>query len=194
MRNVTKHFTERWVERIVGITNQKERDDYISRNRQMITEHANETFEHADFIYKGAIGDNITKNYYIKDDNIYVTNTSDDAFITIYKIDLGFTPELNATVRKGLMVEIAKLTEEKNEIDQRAEEEVLSKYYEADKMEDEIKILELQVANMKKQREFIKEEAKMIQSRSLNTGLELKRYTMMLVNSKEYKDDLRSAR
>jgi hypothetical protein len=193
MKNCTNHFLERWVERVVGITTEKEKKEYITKNKQMITEHANESFERSDFIWKGQLGDNITRHYYLMDDIVFITNTSDDALITTYKVDLGFTEDLNRTVRRGLVLEVKRLREEKENIELQILEEVEEKFHQADNLEEEIKIMELQLANIKKQREFLKEEAKMLQSKSLNTGLELKKYTIMLVNSKEYKDDLRTS-
>jgi hypothetical protein len=190
MKNSTKHFLKRWVERVIGITTEKERDEYISTNKEMIEEHANKTFKFAQFLYKGQIGDNVTRNYHIKDNLIFVTNTTDDAFITIYEVDLGFTDELNATVRKGLVEEIKKLTTEKEEIEFKIELEVEEIYHKADSIEEQIKIMKEQVANMEKERDFYKQEAKAMKSKSLNTGLDLRRYTLMLVNSKEYKKDL----
>lgn len=192
MKNVTNHFLERWTERIVGVKTDREKRDYINQNKNMIVEHANKTFEHAEFIYTGAIGSNVERNYFIEDDIIFVTNLSNDALITVYKIDLGFTPELNVTVRKGLMEEIKRLTSEHMEIELEASIEVDKKYEEADRMEDQIKIMKEQLVLMEKQRDFIKQEANMLKSKSLHTGLELKKFTIMLVNSKEYKDDLRS--
>ncbi|AYP68326.1 hypothetical protein PQE75_gp153 [Bacillus phage vB_BcoS-136] len=190
MKNCTKHFLERWVERIVGITTEKERNTYITENREMIIEHANKTFEFSQFIYKGQIGDNVTRNYHIKDDIVFVTNTTDDAFITIYKVDLGFTEELNSTVRKGLITEIEKLRNEKEEIEFKILEEIEDKEHEVSSLQDQIKIMEEQLANLRKQKEFAEAEIKNVKSKSLNTGLELRKYTMMLVNSKEYKKDL----
>lgn len=192
MKNCTKHFIERWVERIVGISTEREKNNYITQNRQMIIEHANKTIEHATFIYKGAIGTNKECHYFIEDDIIFVTNTTNDALITVYKIDLGFTPELNVTVRKGLVKEIQRLTVEHDEIELKAMLEVDKKYMEADNMEDRIKVLKEQLALMEKQRDFVKEEAKMLKTKAMNSGFELKKFTMMLVNSREYKDDLRS--
>lgn len=189
-RNFTKHFVERWVERIVGIKTEKERNDYISTNREMIIEHANKTFEYGQFIYKGQIGDNVTRNYHIKDNLVFVTNTNDDAFITIYPVDLGFTDELNSTVRRGLIEEIKKLTAEKEEVEFQILLEVEDKEHQASAIDDNIKILEEQLANLRRQKTFVQEEVKNIRSKSLDTGLELRKYTLMLVNSKEYKKDL----
>lgn len=194
MKNLTNHFNERWVERIVGITSEKEKKDYLARNRQMIAEHANETFERAQFLYKGQLGDNTTKHYYIKDDIVLISNTTDDALITVYKVDLGFTDDLNKTVRRGLLEEIAKLNAQKEDLDFQILQEVESKEQEAISLADQIKIMEEQVQNLRKQKEFIDLEVKNIKSKSLNTGLDVKRYTLMLVNSKEYKEDMRNIR
>lgn len=190
MKNCTKHFLERWVERIVEITTEKERNEYISINRDMIIEHANKTFEFSQFVYRGQIGDNITRNYHIKDDIVFVTNTTDDALITIYKVDLGFTDEINATVRKGLIEEIEKLRNEKEEVEFQILVEVEDKEHEISSLDEQIKIMKEQLSNLEKQKQFTTDEVKNIKSKSLNVGLDLRRYTLMLVNSKDYKKDL----
>jgi hypothetical protein len=188
--NCTKHFLGRWTERIVEIKSNKEAIEYIGKNKDMISEHANTTFEHAEFIYKGQIGDNVTRNYYIHDDIVFVTNTTDDAFITVYKVDLGFTKDLNKTVRKGLVEEIKKLTKEKEDVEFKVLQELENKEHESVKLSEEISIIEKQLLNAKKRKEFIDSEVKNIKSKSLNVDLELKKYTMMIVNSKEYRNDL----
>ncbi|OJT57413.1 coiled-coil domain-containing protein [Bacillus licheniformis] len=190
MKNCTNHFNLRWTERIVGIEGEKEIKDYVAKNKDLIYEHANKTFEFATFIYKGQIGDNVTRNYHIKDNIIFVTNTSDDAFITTYKIDFGLPEDLNVTIRKRLIEEIEKLRNEKEDIELKILEEVEDKEHEIETTEDNIKILEEQISNFRKQKEFLQNEVKSIKSRSLNVGLELKKYTLMLVNSKDYKKDL----
>jgi len=192
MKNCTNHFYQRWVERIVGITTEREIKEYITNNKEMISEHANKTFEFAEFIYKGQIGDNITRNYYIKDDIVFVANTTNDALITVYKVDLGFTEELNATVRRGLIQEIEKLSQEKEEIEFQMLVEVEEKEHQAQSLDESIKIMEEQLLNLKKQKEFVEQEVKNIKSKSLNVVLELKRYALMLVNSKEYKKDIQT--
>lgn len=192
MINCTKHFLERWTERILGITTEKEVNNYISMNRDMLIENANKTFEYAEFIYKGQIGDNITRNFYIKDDIVFVVNTTNDAMITVYKVDLGFTKELNSTVRRGLIEEVHKLTKEKDEVEFQILLEVEGKEHKVFALDDEIRIVTEQLNNLKKQREFEAESIKNIKSKSANVGLDVKKYTMMLVNSKEYKKDLLS--
>lgn len=189
MMNCTNHFMERWTERIQEIKDEKEKRDYIAKNREMIVQHANTTFENATFLWKGQIGDNTTKNYYIKDNAIFVTNTTDDALITVYKVDLGFTEELNTTVRRGLVEKIQELQKEKEEIEIESLYEVDSKKSEASSVEDQIKVMEEQLANYRRRKQFLEEEVKFIQNKSLDTGLELKRFTMMLVNSQAHKED-----
>lgn len=192
MKNCTKHFVERWVERILEITASNEANDYILQNREMVVKHANKTFEYAEFLYKGQIGDNITRNYYIEDDIIFVLNTTNDAMITVYKVDLGFTPELNVHVRKGLIMEIVRLREEKENADFQILVDLEDKEHQVARISDEIKIAEQQLKNLKQQRDFANEEVKQIKVQSHNVELELKKFTLMLVNSKEYKKDLQN--
>jgi hypothetical protein len=194
MINCTNHFLERWTERITQITTEREKKDYISNNKDMIVEHANRTFSNSQFLWAGKIGDNTEKNFYIKDDIVFVVNKTNDALITVYRTDFGFGDTLNKHVTRELTKQIVELTQEKEDAELDVALEVERLYGEADRLEDDIKIMEEQLENLKQQRNFKKEHAKQVQSKSLNVGLELKRITQTLVNSKEYKDDLRSTR
>ena len=190
MVNCTNHFLKRWVERIVGITTNQEANEYINKNRDTIIEHANKTLNYAEHIYTGQINDNITRNYHIKDDIVLITNTTNDALITTYKVDLGFTEELNSVVRKGLIEEVRKLSDEKESIDLQALNDIEDKKYEISSLEDRISILQEQVDNLKMEKAFKENEVRQMNKKSLNTELELKKHVLTLVNSKEYREDL----
>lgn len=192
MLNCTNHFIKRWVERVSKITTEREINEYVIKNKERIVEHANETFKYAQHIYKGQIGDNITRNYYIKDNLVFVVNTTNDALITIYEVDLGFTEELNDTVRKGLIKEIEKLQAKKEEDEFNLLEEVDDLEHSISMLEDEIKILQEQVNNLEENKKFKKQELNQLKKTTLNTGLEIKKHVMTLVNSKEYKNDLQN--
>lgn len=191
MKNCTKHSVERWVERIVKITTKKEKDDYIRDNNEQIKEHMNKTFDFSEFIFKGQIGDNTTKNYYIKDDLIFVLNTQDDAIVTVYTIDFNFTEELNLQVAKGLLEKIKGLLEEKEKIEYKVLEELEFKESVKEQVLSQINILSEQLNALKRDRDFIDNEIKHIKSKNTQVGLEIKKYTNMLVNSKEYREDLK---
>lgn len=107
-------------------------------------------------------------------------------------MDLGFTAELNSTVRKGLIEEIRRLQSEKEDIEVKVMFEVEDKEHEISTLSDEIDILEEQLKNLKARKEHVKADVKNIKSKSLNTGLDLKKFVLMLVNSKEYKKDLQT--
>lgn len=190
MKNCTKHSIERWVERIAGIATRKERDEYIRDNLEQIKEHMNKTFEFAEFIYKGQIGDNTTKNYYIQNDVIFVMNTQDDAIITVYKIDFGFTNELNLTIAKGLKQEIHRLVTEKDEIDFKVLEEKETKEAQSKEIQTQINIWQEQVKILQEKKKSIDEQVKKINSDSKVIDLEIQKFTNQLVNSKEYREDL----
>lgn len=192
MKNCTKHALERWTERVVEITTEKERDAYIRQNEQKLKENMNTTLEYAEFIYKGQIGDNITRNYYIKDNIVFVLNTQNDAIITVYKVDFGFTPEINLQVSKGLIKEIRKLVEEKEKIDFEVLEEHEKIKHEIHLLEQQEAILMQQLKITKERKKFVEEEEKSITSQSQIVELDIKRHTNNLVNSKEYKEDLKT--
>lgn len=191
MKNCTKHSLERWVERIVGITTQKERDEYIRDNLEQIKEHMNKTWDFAEFIYKGQIGDNTTKNFYIHNDIIFVLNTTDDAIITVYKVDFGFTGELNLTVAKGLKQEIHKLVAEKEEVDFSVLVEKEAKEAISTELQTQINLWQDQIKLLIDKKKHTDEEIKKINSNSKMVDLEVQKFTNQLVNSKEYREDLK---
>lgn len=191
MKNCTRHSIQRWVERVVGIKSVNERDDYIRNNNELIKEHMNKTLSFSEFIYKGQIGDNITRNYYIHHDIIFCLNTTDDAIITIYKIDFGFTPEINLQVAKGLIKEIHALVSEKDKLDLEALTELEGMQHESELLAEQENILKEQLKILQEKRKFIDESIKSIESKSKIVELDIKKYTNHLVNSKDYKDDLK---
>jgi hypothetical protein len=192
MKNLTKHFYQRWAERILEITDKETRQKYINENLEQIKEHANKTFEYAEFIFRGQIGDNITRNYYVKDDIVFVMNTTADATVTVYKTDFGFPSEINSQVRKGLIETIKKLTLELEEVEFGILEEVESEQERIRKMEDVIKLEELKIKNMKDELKFKKEALKQTKKKDSNLRIEIEKYTGMIVNSKEYREDLKN--
>lgn len=190
MLNLTKHFTQRWVERVVGIKDEKERNEYMSRNQEQIKEHANRTFHHATYLWSGQLGDNVTRHYYIEDDIIILTNTTNDAFITTYRIDFGFPAEANAAVRKSLIQEIRKYTAQKEEVEFRLLEETEAKHNELMKVSEQIKIVKDQLKSLEQHEQHVKQELKTINIKSTALDLEIKKNTNLLLNSKEYREDL----
>lgn len=191
MKNCTKHSVERWVERIVEITTKKERDDYIKENGEIIKEHMNKTLEFAEFIYKGQIGDNVTRHYYIHNNIVFVLNTTDDAIITVYKVDFNFTPEINLQVAKGLIKEIHKLVAEKEELDFKVLEEAEKMQNESEALSIQIQLAQEQLKIMQEKKKSLDEASKLLNSESKIVELEIQKHTNHLVNSKEYREDLK---
>lgn len=190
--NVTKHALQRWSERILKIDS-KELNLYINSNRETLIDNINETFSYSEFIYKGQLGkDNITRHYYIQNDIVFITNTENNAIITVYKVDLGFTDELNSQVRKGLIEEVRKLQLQKDELDFVSLSESELKKHEVITIDDQIHILEKQIAELKAQKQIVNNELKMINSKSSYVTQELSKFVLMLVNSIDYKNDIQT--
>jgi hypothetical protein len=191
MLNATKHFIKRWAERIAEVDEQ-EIGSYTTKNREKIIADANQTFQYAKFIYKGQIGDNVTRNYYIKDTIVFVTNVTDDALVTVYRVDMGFPWAIQVSVVDGLMNEINALNEERATLEKSIEQELQDKEHDAAVLADQIAIAEQQLKALRDELNFNKLEQANLKKATLNIGLELKKYALMLVNSKEFKKDLQS--
>jgi len=192
MKNCTSHSIKRWVERVVGITDIKQRDEYIRENSEQIKQHMNKTFEYAEYVYKGQIGDNITRNYYVHNDIVFCLNTTDDAIITIYKINFGFTAEINLQISKGLIKEVRRLLEEQGKIDEEVIAEIDRKKEEEAQMAEQEELIKAQLKIVQERRKALSDEIKTIDSRSKILDFDIKRNVSQLVNSKDYRDDIKN--
>jgi hypothetical protein len=190
--NITKHIKERYVERIIGITTKQELQFYIGQNSEKITEHIMKIYENAEYLWTGQIGDNVTRHYYIANDIVLVANTNNDALITLYKVDFDFPDKTNKMIVKDLKIKIQELSDKYNN------EVSLSKDL-IDKNKERVEILDLEVVVINKQLDLLKhrkvalmeENKEMLMGQSI-TKEELKKYISRLVNSKEYREDIKN--
>lgn len=189
--NITKHAKRRYVERILGITTRNEVLEYVAKNSERIEEYVKTLYEYADFIWKGQIGDNITRNYFLKDDIIIVTDTQNTAIITLYKVDYGFPEKTNLKIAKDLKSEIARLTNKYNKEIEKSKNKIDRKELELQNTELEIKSLENQIKLLKEKQDLLKNEIKCLKNNGQLINEEIKRNTILLVNSIDYKADLK---
>lgn len=188
--NLVKHFYKRWVERVVGIEDEVEANRYITENQEMIKEHAETMYLYATFMYKGQIGDHVTRNYYIKDNYILITNASDDAMITVFEVDYGFTGDVNDFIRKRTMEEIQALYAELEE----AELEVAVTVDEANAkllaLDVEIEELKKRLEQAKSEHKFVLEGTKRLNEKPILINGQIRALSAKLIQSKYYLKDI----
>ena len=71
--DVTKHCKRRYIERIMNETNDNEINITLSTQDERLTEHIQTLFSRSELIYQGAIGDNVTRKFWLKDDIVLIT-------------------------------------------------------------------------------------------------------------------------
>jgi DNA repair exonuclease SbcCD ATPase subunit len=188
--NLTKHFKQRYVERIVGITTPTERGQYIVANDAQINEHAHKLFEHARFLWRGQLGDNITRNYYIRDDIIIVTDTDNTCFVTVFKVDLGFPEAVNRQTVKGLLKEIDKLNVQYEKAEAKAKSKMERLQAQVSTIDEQIASLERQIETLRHKRDTIQAEIKDVMNDARYIQEELRKLCVTLCNSVDYRTDL----
>jgi len=101
--NVSQHAKSRWVERMNGITDDKEINRYLVSNSDKVVKDIKKSFENADFVYRGQLGKNhTTSDYYLLDDLVFVFEK--ETIITLFKVDFGIEYEdLNETIKRSLI-------------------------------------------------------------------------------------------
>lgn len=189
MKNCSKHAVRRWAERIRGYTG-KELDYYASANREKIIKDINNTLEYATLVYKGQIGNNVTRHFYVKDTMVLVTNTTDDTVVTVMVVDFGFSDKINLTVAQQMLQEILELEESLKSEDRVRKERV--EFY-----KDNITLTNLKIERYKQVLKNLETEKKSYEAQLehvLNNKSEERiRYEEsinQLLNSRDYRADI----
>lgn len=103
---LTNHVKLRYVQRIVGISDENEAKQYLAINEAMVMEKILKMFEFATFVFQGQLGAskmNPTSRFYLRDDVILITDTGMSKIITMYKVDFGLPERTTRIAIKDLM-------------------------------------------------------------------------------------------
>jgi len=113
---VSQHAKSRWVERMNGITDDKEIRQYLVSNSDKVVKDIKKSFENADFVYRGQLGKNhTTSDYYLLNDLVFVFEK--DTIITLFKVDFGIEYEdLNETIKRSLITALQRAVADQQEV------------------------------------------------------------------------------
>jgi hypothetical protein len=100
--NLGMHILKRYCERVLGMTDEKEIKKYINDNRDEVTKNIMDIKDKSNHIFTGKIGDNIVRNFYITENICFVCGEKDDIPITMYKLQYGFSSEIDLKIVEGL--------------------------------------------------------------------------------------------
>ncbi|HLO11103.1 MAG TPA: hypothetical protein VK190_02480 [Pseudoneobacillus sp.] len=189
--NVSEHCKERYVERIKGITEKLEIKQYLVDNGERIVDNINKMFEFSNFIFKGQIGgDKITRNFYIKDDTIFVTDTASSCIITLYKVDFGFPEDATKAAIKSLIREIEDLNTKIESEKLIIGEFTAVKQLELENIDSEIKNVQAQLDILKSKRQFAYDELTYRNADLQLFNKKAEQYATLLCNSLAFKLDV----
>ena len=113
---VSQHAKSRWVERMNGITDDKEIRQYLVSNSDKVVKDIKKSFENADFVYRGQLGKNhTTSDYYLLNDLVFVSEK--ETIITLFKVDFGIEYEdLNETIKRSLITALQRAVADQQEV------------------------------------------------------------------------------
>ena len=113
---VSQHAKSRWIERMNGITDDKEINRYLVSNSDKVVKDIKKSFENADFIFRGQLGKNhTTSDYYLLSDLVFVFEK--DTIITLFKVDFGIEYEdLNETIKRSLITALQRAVANQQDI------------------------------------------------------------------------------
>ena len=113
---VSQHAKSRWVERMNGITDDKEIKRYLVDNSDKVVKDIKKSFTNADFVFRGQLGKNhTTSDYYLLNDLVFVFEK--DTIITLFKVDFGIEYEdLNQTIKQSLITALQRAVADQQEV------------------------------------------------------------------------------
>lgn len=190
MVNVKNHAKQRYIERIVGVTDQMEWKRYLAVNDAQIVEHVNRMVEHSNFIYRGQIGDNTTKVFRMADNIILILDSQESTVITMFKCIFDFGEDMDRQIIRHELLQIDNLNAELRSIDEQIKEFVEQKQMEISTFDQTIKAMEEQIKSLRTQKESADAEIKGKRSTRDFSIRELEKRAVRMCNSIEYRKDL----
>lgn len=127
----TKHVKDRYAERMAGRDTTIDINTYVAQNDEKIIKDITKLIEHSDVIYSGVCHGGKDPVVVRRSGTwIIIMNSADKVVITLYKINLGLTEELNKTY---VDLHIQKLNEDKEKLAEKKEKvrEEVSSYRQA---------------------------------------------------------------
>lgn len=191
MINITKHCLDRYAERILGIEDLQTARQYINSNQDKINEDIDKLFTYATLIYTGQIGgDKSSKNYWLRDNIVMVTDTGNSTLITLYRIDFGLGETIDKLVTDKLLEEINELNKDFKEAERVAVEEIDGKQTDVININAEIEKYKQMLANLQLRKETVENEIKIVNQKSQLIYKEIETRALKICNSAEYRKDL----
>lgn len=115
---VSQHAKSRWVERMNGITDDKEIKRYLVDNSDKVVKDIKKSFENSTFVYRGQLNKKAphsTSNYYLLNDLVFVEEKG--VIITLFKVSFGLPyDDLNEEVQRALIVSLQRATQEQQNV------------------------------------------------------------------------------
>ena len=100
--NSTDHACLRYAERIMNLEGSQAKQ-YARFYKDNIRSYIERTHAHARFLWRGQLGTNQVRNFYLRDDIILITDQYDHCVITLYRADYGFSQSTNRQFVKELL-------------------------------------------------------------------------------------------
>jgi hypothetical protein len=140
------------------MSDEKEIKKYINENRNPLEKEITDIQKKSKHIYFGSIGDNVIRNYYLKDNMCIICSENNDAVITIIKLEYGFGEEIDKNIIKGLLKELDENYVKEDEIKDEIALELPRKQQILDVANEEIRVLEEQLKIIRNKKQVIEND------------------------------------
>lgn len=190
--NITNHTKLRYVQRVIGIADERESRQYLAQNEDSVLEGAKEMFEQSTYVWTGCIGGNKVSHFHLYDDMVLVVDEPKNAVVTMFRCDFGFPPTINKQTIKSLMSEISKLREKRIKRGQKVGDEVAKLEIQIEAMNAQIEAKKAELDTVYERRRVVEAELSVVKHEIGLIDVEIGSVATMLLSSLDLKRDIAS--
>lgn len=192
--NITRHCKERYVQRLLNITDKQEISTYITKNDEQIIKDVTELFEKSSLVYTGKTGgDMLTdKCFYLADDVAFVVaNDKSGNIITIYKLNFNLPSDVTQICIDSLLKHISDCEDEYAKTKNESESKILDLESSNEQINLEIKHMEECIKNLRNRQEINTMEQKVIKEELKNILKKQQLYAIQLFSNNYLKQEIK---
>jgi hypothetical protein len=145
LKSISNHAYERYVQRIMGYTEQCDINRYISQNKELITERINKLYQYSEQVYEGqAIKGKEHQKVFVKDTWVLIVSPS-ETLITLFESNFPLGDEFNKTFIESCVKKLQSLHRELDELNGHINENIKSYSEEIEFNKERIKELHKEI-------------------------------------------------
>ncbi|MGL6174815.1 MAG: hypothetical protein ACRC1P_09460 [Cellulosilyticaceae bacterium] len=192
--NVSRHATERYVERFLNVSGKVEIDSYIKKNTQELEAEIRDKFNQARLVYIGKIGGDMQPcKFYVHDLTcMVITADGKDTMKTVYPLKFPLPEDVQESVVHSLLNHIEQSNKAYDDYKSEVDSRVIEINSEDDRLDMEISIMEEKIKTIRGKKDLLQCEKKVLQSELSDLNNIAQQYAYQLFGNVYWKQECKT--